>query len=333
MDIKNALKKAAETNLSGEFVGKLTARKNELETKINKSDGMSDNESVALLELIDTGWAGKELTKIRKELANSYDKLKARFVSAGNLSTPNEFLDFEKDLHMLEASNDLIYATNALASIEKIGKLVSEQEGKNDIITNSLKNDYLQFKTNAEDLINKYTQQQSSAKGSNYAQYFTLDGSKLKTDLEYIGALLSKNKIDDVKIRINSINRTLGIIDAALKTLESETKTKIIFAEDLYGKQKNGISSNEQSIIDGRIKNIKLLASSGKYIDALKETEGLIKKLTGTDTGSSGNTLLILGITAIAILATIIVYLFRKNDLKLPFKKHEKTYKKLDKAE
>ncbi len=288
------------------FLSKLEARKSELTKLSNNLPALNLSQRVSALGAVDFKWLGKELNAYTKSAYKDYNDLKERFYLAGNSTTATEFLSFESSLNRLQASPQVEYAVAAVASLEKVRsvvenqeKLLSDEKSGRKLLTESLQK-------HADSILGTYSKQLSAAKGTDYSGRFVVSASNVEKQINDIDKFISSDpRIFNEKL--SSLNTAVRKMGAIISSLENESSSSATFIEHLISQLPD---SDSKSDLRNKLLTMRKLHESGEYVNSLRAGAAISDKLKQTQTNDEGG-LLILGISAIAILAALAFYLFK----------------------
>ena len=294
------------------FMERMTARKAELERVLEDAGSANLSDKAVILAAVDYGWLAKELNVFKKQAYSEYNDLKSRFFNAGNSSTPDAFLVFESDLHKLESGARLEYAavvSNSLAEVRVIvaaqEKVAGAQKAELKALLDSMESDF-------NDILGRYSKQASAAKGTDYSGMFTeseKQASKLLADAK--SALSADPRLAWSKLR--ELNSSMARMELILGTLKNESETKLSILERLLAGSKMAESAKDKfrEEIDG----VRGFISQGEYVNALRtgSTIGVEMENSGKADDSG---MVVLGLSAIAVLAGISFYIMKQEPKK-----------------
>jgi hypothetical protein len=295
----------AET-LASPFLSKLEARRIELAKISSNVPKLNVSERLAALEAIDFRWIGKELNAHAKSSYKEYNDLKERFYVAGNSTTASEFMTFESSLNRFQASPRVEYAVAVVDSLEEVRSLVKSQEVLLSEELSERKHMFEKFKEKTNSILEPYSKQLSAAKGTDYSGRFAISSSTVEKQLKDVG-----NSIDsDPRIfngKLESLNISLRKMYSILSSLENESLSTISLNEHLIIRLPD--SDSKSNLIDN-LRTMKKLHESSEYVNSLRAGVAISEKLK-QEQNPDGDGLLMLGISAMAILAILAFYLFK----------------------
>lgn len=326
-EINNALVKGKGLNSS--FLAKLSARADELGRRLNESAGKSPSNAIKGLEAVDLRWKSKEVTAFRKDVFKQYNELKKKFADAGNTSTPREFLGLESDLNKLEVSGRLEYVMELISDLEKAKSLVKTQESASVSARAGQKSNFESLKSALGDRLDDYDSEAKAAKGTEFSSLFKYTKKEVEkkiTDIEKIVDSGDPKLLDSKLKTLNSTGRNLA---GTLSLLKNQSQNKLDLIEKLYNSSKGQMDDAAKGTIEQKISSMKRLMAAGQYVNSLRAGNKILEDINKTKKGGDSS-LLILGVTALAILGVIAAYLFKQREEKKPEKKE---LKKLEKVE
>ncbi|MFZ5501768.1 MAG: hypothetical protein ACOY58_07665, partial [Candidatus Micrarchaeota archaeon] len=291
-----------------DLANRLSARRDELSSIIREAESMPSEDSVEMLGKVDLKWLEKELTAFKKDAYKSYNDLKQRFFMAGNSTTPAEFLVFEEALKKLGASGRVEHAIEASKALAESERAVLRQEQSKASEASELSSLLDTAESEALSVLEHYLREASAAKGTDYSGFFTISQSKIDKIVKDARAALDK----DSYLAQTKIDELAGLKDRMELTLESlreESDAKI----SILGASIDKSIADEKSKAGFREKlsSIRRLAEAGEYVNALRAGSSLSKELEGGSKPSDSG-LLILGLTAMAMLAAAGFYMFKQ---------------------
>jgi hypothetical protein len=295
------------TNSSSPFVEKLRSRKAELEKVFEEAEGLGLNEQVLALEKADYKWLGKELNSFKKDSFKEYNKLKERFQAAGNLSTPNEFLEFEAALNSLETGNRLEYAVETMRALEEVRALVSSREMLQEQEKTSLLLVFEDLESETADVLDHYSREASAAKGTDYSSLFHISTKKVEDAIDD-----AEKALDDdprlLAIKLEQLNKTKMRMEQALSSLKGEASAKISLLEAVAASKE--MDAEQAAEVRGKLDAMRRMADSKEYVNALRAGSSLAKELDSEE--QDGDGLLVLGLSSLAILAALGAYIIKQ---------------------
>jgi len=327
-DINTAL--ADGKGLSSSFITKLSARADELSKRINESADESPADALRSLGEIDQKWLSKEITSFRKDGFTEYNDLKERFVKAGNLTTPSEFIAVESDLDDLEVSGRVGYAIDLIDDLDRAELLVSAQESANTAARSGMKNAFESLKQSVRDDMEKYNNESASAKGTEFSSLFTWTEKSVESKITDIEKSLNSSDPSLLTNKINDLNKTGGNIAGTLSLLKNQSENKLDLIRDLYNSSKDRLELADQETYAKRIESMRKLMESGQYVNSLRAGNKILEDLQ-TAKKSNDNSLLLIGVSALAVLGVAGAYFYKQRETKGPGEK--KILKKLERAE
>ena len=284
------------------FVGKLGARAGELELALNGSGNGS-------LEKVDMKWLGKEIAAFGKDAYLEYGTLKEQFYLAGNATTPQEFLDFEAALNRLESGARLENAAGVLAALDKVRRMVESQERMQMLAAAGMKDSYAGLRSQVQETLAKYLKQATAAKGTEYASVFQESEKSVDKLLADADAAAGKDA-NALKTKMAELNKSERRMSLTLESLRNESGAKLSMLSRLLAAKPDG---KKKDAVQGELDNMRGFVEGGDYVTALRAGSTIAKELDGSGWGETpgGNGLLVLGLTAFAVLAAIGVYVVK----------------------
>lgn len=286
------------------FLGRLRARAGELELALNGSEG-------GALEKLDMKWLGKEIAAFGKDAYSEYGGLKERLYLAGNATTLQEFLDFEAALNRLQSGGRLENAGDVLRALERARAAVEMQERMRALAAGGMKDSYAGLRSQVEATLAKYLKQAAAAKGTEYAGVFQESGKSVDKLLADADSAAGKDA-NALKARMAELNKSERRMSLTLESLKNESEAKLSMLSRLLAAKPDG---KKKDAVQAELDNMRSLADGGDYVTALRTGSTIAKELDGTGWGETpgGNGLLVLGLTAFAVLAAIGMYVVKNN--------------------
>jgi hypothetical protein len=301
---------ALGTNATGPFIDRLSARKSELDRVRQEAGGLNLSSALRLLEGVDFGWMGNELSTFRKGTYKEYNSLKERFFKAGNSGTPVEFLEFEGALNRLETGGRLEYAVQAAKALQKVKTLVEAEEAKAKTANDALRASFGLLKSEVLGVQEHYLKEAGVAKGTEYDGYFTETATTLAKKIKDAEVSLGGDA-RIAAIKMDELNRTKEKMLQALEELKGEAGAKLALVESLFGK--SGLDGSKRDGISGKMEIMRAMIAGGEYVNALLAGSAIAKELDASG-GKDNNGILLLGLTALAVLSTVVVYMVRQQE-------------------
>lgn len=288
------------------FLSKLEARRIELEKIRAGLSLLNLSAQVAALEAVDFRWIGKEFNSYAKSAYKEYNDLRERFYLAGNSSTPAEFSQFESSLNRFQASPQVEYAVDLDSALTNVRALVEAQEvlRSNEISERGHMVAELKKRTNS--IISSYEKQYSSAKGTDYSGRFIVGVSTVEKQLKSIESSMD----DDYQIfqeDVAALNTSLSKMDDVLSSLKNESLSSLSLLEHLV---LNLPDSDSKTDLRKKLVIMRGLHDSGEYVNSLRAGAAVSEALDQSHSGGDDG-LLILGLSAIAILAALAFYMLK----------------------
>jgi len=303
-EVQSALEGA---NSTSPFMLKLVSRKNELERALSESNASDLPLRMENLQKIDGKWLEKELASLKKDLYSRYNGIRERFYASGNTTTPAEFLSFEEAYRRLETGARLEYGVDAIQQLESAERSVSGQEALYETKKSGMRALFEIIKRETIDSLERYLRQASAAKGTDYSRMFVESEKKVNSLVAE-----AEDSIDsDPRIfqsRLGELNRSRGRMESALDSLKNESEARMSMLESILASRK--IAPEKKSELGAKLDSIRKMAEAGDYVNALRAQSALTKELDSIEE-PEGSGLLILGVTGIALLAGIGVYMMK----------------------
>lgn len=302
----NEIDSISSALISGEtsaIIDKLATRKSELEKVLNNNSTLEQKTNE--LGTFDFNWLPKEITAFKKEAYTKYNDLKERFYSTGNTSNPDQFLILETALTKLETSGRPEYLADVSKALDQVKFLVENQEQSVILTHSSMAASFASIKSDVFDLLDRYNKQASAAKGTEYSSIFTESSTKLNkliTDAENLA-----NKEGSFFIaKLTEINASKERIENIMKSLERESETKFSLVNELLNSE---IDNSKKADLSAKSQTMRDMIDHGDYVNALRTGSAILKEVDASKT--EPNNILLLGITALAILAGVGFYVMQ----------------------
>ncbi len=307
----------SSTNSSSPLMQKLSTRRAELQRILAEAGGLNQGEKTEALGKADLNWLAKELTAFKKESYTAYNDLKERFYLAGNTTTPAEFLLFEDAFRKLESGGRLEYAVGVLTALDGARALVVLQESASSAQKNGFKSLLENVKADAQDALERYLKQAAAAKGTDYSSFFTESEKKVETQIEDAeDAADGEPRVFLPKL--DALNRSRGRMEMILASLKNESEARLSMLESIIASKE--IPAERRAALESKADSMRGMISQGDYVNALRAGSAISKELDSQEQGG-GNGVLVLGVTAMAVLAAVGVYISRQPRQKKELKK------------
>jgi glutamyl/glutaminyl-tRNA synthetase len=310
-EIGSALQK---TDSSSPFVAKLHSRKDELERVLGEANASDASEEVYLLSKVDYKWLSKELNYFKKSAYKEYNDLKERFYAAGNASTPDAFLLFESALHRLETGGRAEYAIDTLDALENAKATVLSQERDSEEDKRRLSLTFENLKSETLDVLDHYSREAAAAKGTEYSSLFLLTSKKVESSIKTAEGSKDGNS-QLFALKMDGLNQTKRKLQHTLASLENESRAKLSLIETLSAN--SNLDDTKKNGVNKKLEAMRRMMAAGEYVNALRAGSSLAKELESHE-AEEDNGLLILGVTALAILATIAAYMIKQQKQRKP---------------
>lgn len=305
------LNAALATNATGPFMDKLSARQAEIELVLGGLPGLPLDQQVAALGKVDYGWMDAALGTLRKDSYKEYNALKERFFNAGNSSTPEQFLGFEAALNRLETGGRLQCGVDVVRALEGVRAVVAVQEAGAGAARETLRAEVAALKSEVLGIQDHYLREAGVAKGTEYAGFFTETSQtlakKIKDAEDSVGG---DSRVAEAKMA--DLNRTKEKLAGALDALESEAEARLALVKSLLAGA--NLDSAKRADLEAKAGVMEGMLNSGEYVNALRAGASISKEIDSAGKGSD-NSLLLLGITALAILAVVAAYIIKQQEL------------------
>lgn len=309
------------------FITKLGARASDLRKRIQDSSKKVPADALRELEEVDLKWKGSEIKSLRKQVFDEYNKLKLRFAQAGNISTPTQFLDLEDALNLLDATGRLENAVSLIGAAEKAEALVSAQEKGAALWREGVKQYFGSLTEDVRSNLKKYIGEATAAKGTEFSPLFTYTEKEVESKITELEKLIKAAEPQLVQNKMDSLNKTGQNLVDTINLLRNQANSKLELVERLYNETAPGMGQSERNTLEQKIGSMRGLVNSGQYVNALRAAGKILDDIQGAKGGGTNN-LLLLGITAIAILAVVTVYVLKQGGGKKP---GERVLKRLEK--
>ncbi len=301
----NAISSALQSDPSsnGTLANKLSVRKSELDALLTSTESMNLSDKVDALSKYDDNWLPGEINDFAKSSSKEFNDLKVRYFKLGNSTQPAEFSDFEAALSRLEAGMKPEYAVVAENALTRMRSLVVSREANQTAETQVRRSQFDALAAKVRNTLALYARELTTAKGGDYAGLFTESDKTVQTLLKDAEAAITKDP-RIFALRMEDLISANEHMNLTLNTLSSEALAKISLLEN------HGVSAD-------KLAPIRRLISEGSYIQALKSASALLDDQSTPS--KSDNSLLLLGITALAVLGVVVVFIAKPK----PQKKRE----------
>jgi hypothetical protein len=297
------------TNATSGFTQKISARKAELQRVLSESGPLNLSEKVLVLSKTDAGWLQKELSAFKKDAYAEYSGLRERYALAGNSGTPVEFLQFEEDFRRFESGGRLEYAVACISSLERAEAAVQGAEAASLAAKSAFKSIFETAQEDTRDTLDRYLRQAAAAKGTEYSSQFSESESRVKA---YISD--AEDAVDGepgvFMLRMDAMNKSRLRMERTLEALRNETDARIAMLESLVAAA--DMAPEAKSAASSELESARQMASAGEYVNALRALGALSKEMDAQRKPESGG-VLVMGVSALAVLAAVGVYLSRQN--------------------
>ncbi len=321
--IDGALKTASELELDTPLIAKLNARKDELLLRINESNETNPSEALQSVDDVDLNWMRKELRSKHKSMYSEYNDLREKFAKAGNSTTPDGFIEFENELNRLGAGMRPEYAVLAEHYLEEIKTDVENAEEEIESELSSARNRLNGLKRKLESTSSDYSALRKSADDTAFTAFFDDYDSRSSDLADDIDDLISRKRppelINHELSRLEAMEEEMG---GTIGLMEKKAEDKYGLIRDLLSTKKD-LGDEKRRNVEKGLANMKNMLDSGAYVDAIKLGDVLVEHMGKKK--EEDHSLLILGVTAIVVLATIVIYVMQhKEELGLENKGNEK---------
>ncbi|MEW6035048.1 MAG: hypothetical protein AB1529_00405 [Candidatus Micrarchaeota archaeon] len=287
------------------FIQKLSSRKSELEKLLAESSSGNASRKIGALGKADMKWLEKELNSFRKDSYKQYNGLRERLYAAGESGTPQEFTDFEEALRKLESGGRLEYAVEASDALHLAEAVVEAKENDGESERGRLAEQFEEMEASTLDTLERYSRQASAAKGTDYSSLFTESEKKVDALLQDAEKSLS----GDTSLatpKLEALKRSRDRMELVLDTLRNESESKLSMLGSLMASAK--VDGERRQFLSERLESMRGMVSAGDYVNALRAGSALGKELDG-DPAPAGEGLMVLGLSALAILAAAGFYI------------------------
>jgi hypothetical protein len=194
--------------------------------------------------------------------------------------------------------------------LDSIGvkSLVQAQEKAKEADKGTLGAAFQAIKSEIGITLERYKKQAADAKGTEYASLFTESDKTVEKTLGETEKLAGGDEraFWQKMAELNKSNAKMLLI---LDNLKNESQSRISIVDSLLGqKQLDGPKMNEMQT---KIDAMRAMAASGDYINALRAGSAISKELDSIKS-SDNSGLLVLGVTAFAVLGGIGVYMLKQ---------------------
>jgi hypothetical protein len=175
--------------------------------------------------------------------------------------------------------------------------------------------------------LKKYIGEATAAKGTEFSPLFTYTEKEVESKITELEKLFKAADQQLVQNKMDSLNKTGQNLVDTINLLRNQANSKLELVERLYNETAPGMGQSERNTLEQKIGSMRGLVNSGQYVNALRAAGKILDDIQGAKGGGTNN-LLLLGITAIAILAVVIVYVLKQGRGKKP---GERVLKRLEK--
>ncbi len=312
------------------FVARLSARAVELTRRLADSEGKTGQDALKELEAVDLKWKDNEVKAFRKSSFDSYNELRLRFAAAGNTTTPEEFLAVEADLNNLDTSGRLCYALALAKDLEKAETAVAGQEASALAARAGLRSGFESLRDSVRSGIKAYAAEASAAKGTEYSAMFVFTGKDVESAITELDKLMASGEPELIQNKIDALDQTAQSIAGTMRLLSAQAGNRISLVENTYNETENSMGQQDRDAIEQQIQSMKKSAAAGQYIGSLVLGNKILGSIDAAKK-TNNNSLLLLGVTAVAVLAVLCLYIVKQQEAGKPG--GGKILKKLDKME
>lgn len=315
-EIGGVLSELQEMNDS--FVYKLESRYEELGEILDENKSIS--EKISELEGVDQKWLEKESKNFVKDTYKKYNKIKGEFIENGIEGYETQFKDFEELLVEFEVKKDLEKVREILEELDLLENSFEQESIEVGGVYSTYKEKYDSVVSGIKNKLEKYSKQQTQAKGTSYEYLFNYSKSGVNSEISSIGKLIDGRKtVGEIESGIEELNKIKENIEETLDYLEKESKRRVGNLE-IYIEE---IPKEKQEEISKSIEELQQLVSEGEYLAALKGSETVIEEISGSK--KNEDNLLLIGIVALVVMSLVGVVLLRE---RISIKKIENKEKK-----
>jgi hypothetical protein len=309
-EISSALSKLKNQgdSINSTFLDTLGMRKDELEAALNQSIESDLSEKVTALSKIDSNWLDDEIGSLKKNVSKQYNDLKERFFKAGNASTPDEFLKFEESFNRLEAGGKLEYGLDALSKIEDVKAIVLKQEAKNSSGTETLIGVFRNLKDAISNTLDLYQKESSAAKGTEFSGYFSENANTVAKALADAESFSSSDQ-KRFSLKIDELNKSDSKMRNILSSLKKEAEAQLTILEGVFAQK--DLDEAKKKEMGAKIDAMRGMVASAQYVNSLRAGISISKELDSLKP-ANGNGLVVLGLTALAVLGGVGFYMIKQ---------------------
>ncbi|MDO8553900.1 MAG: hypothetical protein Q7S22_03785 [Candidatus Micrarchaeota archaeon] len=334
-ELSNLKEASLKLGVNDASIELLNTQANLIRQKLTQSDSMDKFSAISSLKEIDLTIKDKTISSRKKDAFIEFNKLKSTHLSViGNTDDP-AFDIFEQKFRKLEVTNSPDDFVEMLSALNDVKLLVSTSTSASSSYLSEFSIKFETMKSKLNQVLSAYLSQQSKAKGSKYEQLFSISKTALNKKISSFEDLLknkkSKNELDDA---FGDVSSDADTIINTVALLKSDSSSKLSSIKAMFASKKSILSDSQQTSLAGLIANLEQSNASGDYIDVLKGSEVVSNNLAKNSGSIDNSQLLILGITAILIIAIVIVYIVKpKNPFDADKKTKSKYVKKLERAD
>jgi len=307
----------SSTNSTSPFMQKLSTRRAELQRILAEAGDLNLSAKTEVLGKADQSWLGKELTAFKKESYAAYNDLKERFYLAGNTTTPAEFLLFDDAFRKLESGGRLEYAIEVLSALEGAEAAVVLQESASSAQKIGFKSLLEAVKADTRDALERYLKQAAAAKGTDYSSFFTESEKKVETLIEDVEDAADGEPRAFLP-KLDALNKSEARMESTLVSLKNESEVRLSMIESIIASK--DLPTERRVALESKADSMRSMISQGDYVNALRAGSAISKELDSQEQ-AGGNGVLVLGVSAMAVLAAVGVYISRGPKQKKELKK------------
>ncbi len=273
---------AKNQNISDPSIDFILEKKLELETIIT-------NGSLEQLKSFDYSWEKREISQIKKQSLDEYNKLKKLYLILHS-EEDHLFSIFEDVYNRLAISNDLSDLISLLSALQELRIFVNQESKLFNDGQSQLERELTNLKEATKNIFYLYKKESEEAKGTQFESLFVVGVNEIE------GLLKSKSLNIDT---LHELNKSSEQMKEVLDILKSKAKRNTLDIQNLAGDK-----------FSDDIFKMNQYYENGDFIKSLKQADLLLSKLSKDKPDDTS--LLILSITAILIIIGIVYSLLSK---------------------
>ena len=306
-----ALENALNSSSDHSILESLRIRRDLLEAELGTRPNETLPQTIDRLKEVDTQWDEKELKQLVKDSYKEYERIREEFLAAGQNLTGPQMVQFEDRLRTLEVTNQLDDLPAFLSAYDEMQRLAEENRQGNAATLESLRAQFTTLQLQLEQQLNRYKAEKRQAENTHWESWFTENEEEIEQTLDDAETALRRGETAVLQEKLPVLEEQHMQLTAVLDGLKEETERKIRNAERIFNEKQASFSEQDQEWFGERIARMHALANDGEYVKALKLYETFVNALPEIQ-AEQNMLLIILGVTAILILALLIGYMYKQ---------------------